>query len=116
MSLSAMPAARIAAIDSTSSMRRSVRLPARTAMEIMGELEAAIKALEAKSTRTEQEEQELEGKKERLAKLDIGFRVFKLDSSNIAAWTATAKATRAAVIYCFRGTAAWCDQWRKNQI
>lgn len=58
----------------------------RAGKKIVGELKAAIKALEAKAVRTEEEEQELKEKKERLAKLDIGFRVFKLDSSNIAAW------------------------------
>lgn len=58
----------------------------RAGKKIVGELEAAIKALEAKAVRTDEEEQELKEKKERLAKLDIGFRVFKLDSSNIAAW------------------------------
>jgi len=58
----------------------------RAGKKIVGELEAAIKALEAKAMRNEEEEQELKEKKERLAKLDIGFRVFKLDSSNIAAW------------------------------
>ena len=58
----------------------------RAGKKIVGELEAAIKALEAKAVRTEEEEQDLKEKKERLAKLDIGFRVFKLDSSNITAW------------------------------
>lgn len=58
----------------------------RAGKKIVEELEAAIKALEARAVRSEEEEQELKEKKERLAKLDIGFRVFKLDSSNIAAW------------------------------
>lgn len=58
----------------------------RAGKKIVSELEAAIKALEAKAVRTEEEEQELKDKQERLAKLDIGFRVFKLDSSNINAW------------------------------
>lgn len=58
----------------------------RAGKKIVSELEAAIKALEARAVRTEEEEQELKDKQERLAKLDIGFKVFKLDSSNINAW------------------------------
>ncbi|MCL4281296.1 MAG: site-specific DNA-methyltransferase [Flavobacteriales bacterium] len=58
----------------------------RAGKKIVSELEASINALEAKAVRTEEEEEELKQKQERLAKLDIGFRVFKLDSSNINAW------------------------------
>ncbi|MBX2982566.1 MAG: site-specific DNA-methyltransferase [Flavobacteriales bacterium] len=58
----------------------------RAGKKIVGELEAEIKDLKAKKKRSEEEEQELQDKQERLAKLDIGFKVFKLDSSNINAW------------------------------
>lgn len=58
----------------------------RAGKKIVGELTTVVKGLLSKAVRTEEEEQELEDKKERLAKLDIGFRVFKLDSSNINAW------------------------------
>jgi len=58
----------------------------RAAKKIVSEMKAEIKDLKAKKKRSEEEEQELQDKQERLAKLDIGFKVFKLDSSNINAW------------------------------
>lgn len=58
----------------------------RAGKKIVSKLEAEIKALKAKKQRSEEEEQELKDKQERLAKLDTGFKVFKLDSSNIKAW------------------------------
>ncbi|MBZ0207275.1 MAG: site-specific DNA-methyltransferase [Flavobacteriales bacterium] len=58
----------------------------RAGKKIVGELEAEIKSLQAKLVRSEEEEQELQDKQARLAKLDTGFKAFKLDSSNINAW------------------------------
>lgn len=58
----------------------------RAGNKILSELEAEIKALKAKKQRSQEEEQELQDKQEHLANLDTGFKVFKLDSSNIKAW------------------------------
>ncbi|EIM73837.1 adenine-specific DNA-methyltransferase [Nitritalea halalkaliphila LW7] len=72
----------------------------RAGNKILKEKKEEIEQLKAKSSliQTEEEKAKIQELEEMIAKLDIGFKVFKLDSSNIEAWDTempeTAKAAR----------------------
>jgi adenine-specific DNA-methyltransferase len=65
----------------------------RAGTKILSEKKEALKVLQDKMILTEEEQAEKEKLEQVLEKLDIGFKVFKLDSSNLKTWDTEMPAT-----------------------
>lgn len=86
----------------------------RAGNKILSEQQEALKKLQGKAVLTEEEQTEKERLEQVVEKLDVGFKVFKLDSSNIETWDTEMPQTDEEIQYRLEHSAENIKDGRKE--